>query len=179
MNMKREIGSTYFYDDFISQEEQSTIRKWALRNEKYLIHGAKGPNRARQLFNKIPETLNILGDIKTRIIESENLHEIATDSVRGDYLSIQRNHAVVPPHMDVDIQPGNGNWYYMCRYNIFISLPEIGGLPIYAGETLNITERSMLKVDAGLVIHGTTQIVGELPRIMLSYGFSIYQNNLK
>ena len=53
MNMKREIGSTYFYDDFISQEEQATIRKWALRNEKYLIPGAKGPNRARQLFNKI------------------------------------------------------------------------------------------------------------------------------
>ena len=179
MNMKHEIGSTYFYDNFITEDEQEIIREWALRNEKHLIPGPKGPNRSRELFEKIPENLSILRDIKTRIIESENLHEIATDSVRGDYLSIQRNHAVVPPHMDITIQPGNGVWYYMRRYNIFISLPEIGGLPIYAGETLNITERSMLKVDAGLVIHGTTQIVGELPRIMLSYGFSIYQNNLK
>jgi hypothetical protein len=177
--VKQEIGSTYFYDNFISSEEQEIIREWALRNEKHLIPGPEGPNRARQLFKKIPENLNILGDIKTRIIESENLHEIATDSVRGDYLSIQRNHAVVPPHRDITIQPGNEVSYYMRRYNIFISLPEIGGLPIYEGKTLDITERSMLKVDAGLVIHGTTQISGELPRIMLSYGFSIYQNNLK
>ena len=32
--MKHEIGSTYFYDNFITKEEQEIIRDWALRNEK-------------------------------------------------------------------------------------------------------------------------------------------------
>ena len=53
MNMKHEIGSTYFYDNFISEEEQRIIREWALRNEKYLIPNPTGPYRSRELFKKI------------------------------------------------------------------------------------------------------------------------------
>ena len=170
MIVKEQIGKTYYYKNFISLEEQQNIREWALRNESYFIPNPKGPFRARALFTEIPETLDILSDIKSRLINSENLSEIATESVRGDFISIQRDRAKVQEHMDMS-PPGSS--YYIRRYNIFISLPEKGGLPIYGGEVLNIDERSMLKVDAGLISHSTTQIEGKIPRILLSYGFNI------
>jgi hypothetical protein len=38
---------------------------------------------------------------------------------------------------------------------------------------MNISEKSLLKVDSGLVRHSTTEIKVETPRIILSYGFAI------
>jgi hypothetical protein len=62
---------------------------------------------------------------------------------------------------------------YSRRYNMFISLPENGGLPIYGGEILNVVEKCLLRLESGLIRHSTTVINGEIPRIMLSYGFAI------
>jgi len=36
-----------------------------------------------------------------------------------------------------------------------------------------LEEKCLLKVDSGIVNHSTTQIQGEQPRIILSYGFAI------
>lgn len=174
--MKQQIGLTYFYDNFISEEEQEIIREWALRNEKFLLTNPVspgGPFRCREVFENIPETLDILTDIKSRIVEVENLKGIAQGDFYQDFLSIHKNGSFIQKHFDRCFE---GNTYYIRRYNIFIALPEKGGLPIYSDEILKITERSMLKVDAGLIIHGTTPVVGEKPRIILSYGFKLIKN---
>lgn len=168
--MKQQIGSTYFYDNFISQEEQEVIRNWALRNEKYLIPNSSGPFRSRELFKKIPEKLELLDEIKRKIIEIEELHDNKFEPFRGDFVSIQRNGAKVPTH--VDHNPKDTTLHSR-RYNVFILLPEKGGLPIYDGEVLNVSERTLLKVESGLISHSTTQVEGEVPRIILSYGFAV------
>jgi hypothetical protein len=46
-------------------------------------------------------------------------------------------------------------------------------LPIYNGEVLNVTERTLLKVESGVISHSTTQVEGNIPRIILSYGFAV------
>lgn len=168
--MKQQIGSTYFYDNFISQEEQKVILEWGLRNEKYLIPNPLGPFRVKQLFEKIPEKLELLNDIKRKIIEIEGLHNTKFEPFMGDFISIQRNGAKVPTHVDHNPEDTT---QHSRRYNVFISLPEKGGLPIYDGEVLNVTERTLLKVESGLISHSTTQVEGEVPRIILSYGFAV------
>jgi hypothetical protein len=168
--MKQQIGSTYFYDNFISQEEQEIIREWALRNEKYLIANPTGPFRVKQLFEKIPEKLELLNDIKRKIIEIEGLHNNKFEVFMGNFISIQRNGAKVPTHVDYNPEDTT---LHSRRYNVFISLPEKGGLPIYDEEVLNVTERTLLKVESGVIPHSTTQVEGEIPRIILSYGFAV------
>jgi hypothetical protein len=76
----------------------------------------------------------------------------------------------VPEH--VDANPSNKELHSR-RYNVFISLPEKGGLPIYDGKVINITERTLLKVESGVIPHSTTRVEGQIPRIILSYGFAV------
>lgn len=168
--MKEQIGQTYFYPNFISEKEQSIIKEWGLRNEKYLIPNPSGPFRARELFELIPEKLELLVELKERIIEIEKLTDKVYKPYRGDFLSIQRNGAKVPSHTDHNPKDET---LYSRRYNIFISLPETGGLPIYDGEVLNIPEKCLVRVESGLIPHSTTVIEGDIPRIILSFGFAI------
>jgi hypothetical protein len=168
--MKTHIGTTYYYSNFITDEERDVIKNWALRNEEYLIPNPTGPFRARLLIKLIPEKLELLEEIKNRIIEIEELYDKSFEPFRGDFISIQRNGAKVPSH--IDHNPADQTLYSR-RYNIFITLPEIGGLPVYNNETLFLEEKCLLKVDSGIVSHSTTQIQGEQPRIILSYGFAI------
>ena len=168
--MKEFVGKTYYYPEFITEEEQKIIKEWALRNESFLIPNPSGPFRARELFELIPEKLELLDEIKKRIVEIEDIEGKYSKAMRGDFVSIQRNGAQVQEH--IDHHPTDPS-IYMRRYNIFISLPEKGGLPIYGGEIIEITERALLRVDAGLISHSTTTVEGEIPRIMISYGVSI------
>lgn len=168
--MKELLGKTYYYSDFITEEERITIKEWALRNERFLIANPTGPFRARELFEKIPEKLELVQEIKKRIIDLENIDGEYFKPFRGDFVSIQRNGAKVPEHVDHNPEDTT---LYSRRYNVFISLPEKGGLPIYDGLVLNLSERCLLRVDSGLIPHSTTIIEGETPRIILSYGFAI------
>lgn len=168
--MKTEVGRTYYYPEFITEEEQTIIKNWSLRNEKYLIPNPSGPFRARELFELIPEKLELLSGLKERIIEIEKFDDKVYKPYRGDFLSIQRNGAKVPSHTDHNPKDET---LYSRRYNIFISLPEVGGRPIYDGEVLNIPERCLIRVESGLIPHSTTVIEGDIPRIILSFGFAI------
>jgi len=169
--MKVICGLTYYYEDFISVDEQLFLRNWALRNEDYLIPNQTGPYRKRSPLNLLNDYPQLLIDLKERLLDLEGLRsdeDVIIDNTQ-DMVSVQRNMGVVPEHTDYDRIEG----YYLRRYNIFISLPEKGGLPVYGGEIINVKERCVLKVDAGLIPHSTTIINGETPRIMLSYGFNI------
>jgi hypothetical protein len=168
--MKTEVGKTYFYTDFITEEERLVVKEWALRNESHLIPNPSGPFRVRELIEKIPEKLELLDIIKERIIELESLGQDHFQPFRGDFVSIQRDGAKVPQHVDHNPEDQT---LYSRRYNVFISLPEKGGLPIYENEVINVTEKSLLRVDSGLIPHSTTIIEGSTPRIILSYGFAI------
>jgi hypothetical protein len=168
--MKTNVGTTYYYSNFITDEEKDIVRDWALRNEICLTPNPTGPFRANQLFRLIPEKLKLLEEIKNRIIEIEELSDKWFEPYRGDVVSIQRNGGKVPEH--IDHNPIDQTLYSR-RYNVFISLPENGGLPVYDGEVLNVVEKCLLRVESGLVKHSTTIIEGEKPRIILSYGFAI------
>lgn len=170
MVMRENVGLTYYYPNFINEEEQFVIKNWALRNRQHFIKNTTGPFRVLANFNSIPEKLDLISTIKNRIIDVEELSGKYWEPVIKDFVSIHENGAKVPEHTDTN--PVNTD-YYSVRYNVFITLPEIGGLPIYGNEILQIKERCLLRVDAGLIPHSTTLNEGETPRIILSYGFVI------
>jgi hypothetical protein len=169
--MKVVVGKTYYHEDFISIEEQLFLREWGLRNEEYLIPNPTGPYRKRSPLNELNDYPELLIELRERLLDLEGLRDdenilIADDQ---DMVTVQRNRGSIPNHMDKDKKEG----YSIRRYNIFISLPEKGGLPIYGGEVLEVKERCILRVDAGLIPHSTIPNEGDNPRIMLSYGFHI------
>ena len=43
--MRQVVGKTYYYSDFISEEERVAIEEWALRNEIHFIPNPSGPFR--------------------------------------------------------------------------------------------------------------------------------------
>jgi hypothetical protein len=147
------------------------LRDWALRNEEYLIPNPSGPYRKRSPLNLLNDYPKLLIELKERLLDLEGLRDVSDILIadKQDIVSVQRNKGSVPNHIDYDREEG----YSLRRYNIFISLPDKGGLPIYGGEVLEIKERCILRVDAGLVPHSTIPNEGDNPRIMLSYGFHI------
>jgi hypothetical protein len=169
--MKVICGLTYYYEDFITVDEQLFLRDWALRNEEYLIPNPSGPYRKRSPLNLLNDYPKLLIELKERLLDLEGLRDVSDILIADnqDIVSVQRNKGSVPNHIDYDREEG----YSLRRYNIFISLPDKGGLPIYGGEVLEIKERCILRVDAGLVPHSTIPNEGDNPRIMLSYGFHI------
>jgi hypothetical protein len=169
--MKVICGLTYYYEDFITVDEQLFLRDWALRNEEYLIPNPSGPYRKRSPLNLLNDYPKLLIELKERLLDLEGLRDVSDILIadKQDIVSVQRNKGSVPNHIDYDREEG----YSLRRYNIFISLPDKGGLPIYGGEVLEIKERCILRVDAGLVPHSTIPNEGDNPRIMLSYGFHI------
>ena len=169
--MKVVVGQTYYYEDFITIDEQLFLRDWALRNENYLIPNSTGPYRKRSPLNLLGDYPPLLIELKERLLDLESIRDdkdIIIDD-KQDIISVQRNLGQIPTHKDYDRKEG----YSLRRYNIFISLPDKGGLPIYGDEVLEIKERCILRVDAGLIPHSTIPNEGDNPRIMLSYGFHV------
>jgi len=167
--IKQKLGiKTYCYDEFITIEEQSEIKKWALDNENKMPANMSGPYRRFSRldnFNSIP---NIIHTIKQRVIDVENIKNVMEAPQNADWIGIQWESAFVEPHLDDN---GNNKNYYTRRYNILISYPEEGGQPIYGNEILEVKERMMWRCDAGLIEHSSIQNKGKIPRINLSFGF--------
>ena len=134
-----------------------------------MIPNPSGPFRVREIFKKIPEKLDLLDVIKKRIIEIEGIGEDYFEPLKEDFVSIHRNGSKVVEHLDIN---PDDTTLYSRRYNVFISLPENGGLPIYDNEIINVTEKCLLRSESGVIPHSTTVIQGDIPRIILSYGFA-------
>lgn len=155
------------YKDFITNEEQSELVSWAkqcFRNQELI---SNGKHRYFQKFSKLPfvhETAYVIKQRVIKLIEKEYI----LDTVFEDFLSFNFLNASIDPHTDINVTD-----HIHTRYNLLISLPESGGLPIYNGELLNIEEKTLWKCEAGKYKHASTTVIGKKPRINISFGFQI------
>jgi hypothetical protein len=186
--MKRNVGKTYCYDNFITEEEQKTLRNYILsiqdmmghaRSNGYkseydiLIRRSIGTIRLKEQFNLDPIPLVV--DIKKRIIELEDIRPpIIDDMIIGDWFGMTDEDAFVEPHTDQTSSPYLD--YYARRYNVIVSMPNDGGQPIYDGDVLDVGERGLWKCEAGLIKHATVPNVGTRMRLNISYGFFVPKN---
>lgn len=57
------------------------------------------------------------------------------------------------------------------RFNVLVSKPEAGGEPINNGRMIDVNEGEVWRCNAGLDLHSCTKVVGNKPRIVLSFGY--------
>lgn len=185
--MKRQVGSTYCYDEFITEEEQKTLRNYILSIQHLMGHAISNGYKKEydvlirrsigtiqlQLHNLEP--IPLVAEIKQRIIQLENIRSpIINDMLIGDWFGITDEDAFVEPHTDETKAPYLD--YYARRYNVIISMPHEGGQPIYDDDILNVGERTLWRCEAGLIKHSTVPNVGIRMRLNISYGFFAPKN---
>lgn len=185
--MKRLVGNTYCYDEFITIEEQRILRHYILSIQDSMGHSTSNGYKSeydslirRSIGTKALEYYNVevhplITDIRNRIIKIEDIREpIIKDPHIGDWMGMTDEDAFVEPHTDETSEPYTD--YNIRRYNIIISMPHSGGKPIYGTDILEVGERCLWKCEATLVTHSTTLNEGGRMRLNISYGFYVPKN---
>jgi hypothetical protein len=183
--MKRLVGKTYCYDNFITNEEQKILRQYILSIQDMMGHAVSNGYKKeydiliRRSIGTLAlkkhydlEPIPLVAEIKKRIIELEDIRQPITDDlIIGDWFGITDEDAFVEPHTDEVEAPYLD--YYTRRYNVIISMPDEGGQPIYDGDVLDVGERALWRCEAGLVKHASVPNVGTRMRLNISYGFYV------
>ena len=177
--IKKPIGSTYFYEDFINDSEKDELLKWSLDSIIYMkfskpVNGEKDQNESIMRhfikLSQLESVPDLVYKLKDKIIKLEKINPIITDPVNEDWISAVGDGGYVEPHTDHN---GMDETHYTRRYNLLISLPTDGGQPIYNGRVLNLNTKSIWRCDAGLYTHSSVINSGGGIRINLSFGFLI------
>jgi|TARA_B110000977_G_scaffold22261_1_gene26798 hypothetical protein len=87
----------------------------------------------------------------------------------GWFLSYSEDGHIVHTHKDKN--PDNEN--YIVRFNVIVSKPEVGGNPIIDGNEIEVEENEVWVCKAGEDFHSTTEVKGQFPRVMISFGHYI------
>lgn len=153
----------------ISKSEKSRLLLWIKNNQDKFLFNVEGPYRKRFRFDcENVEISNTLENIKKRIIKKENINGWIKEPLLGDYISQITNGGYIQRHTDPTILG-----FSHVRYNLFLSLPVVGGRPIYDDKIIDISENEYLKCESSSYFHGCENVYGEKPRIVISYGFLI------
>lgn len=164
---KIEIPNSWAYKEFISTEEQSVLLQFVNKYRKTLKPNGEG--RFCQVHIEVAFLIpKELKEIKQRIIDTENLKDFVLDPTFGDFLSFNTTDGAIHQHQDPNLEG-----YIHTRYNLILSVPDSGGKPIYDNKMFDIEERMLWRCEAGLYNHASTPVVGDKPRINISFGFQI------
>jgi hypothetical protein len=107
-------------------------------------------------------------EIKRQIVEEHGLHTAAQEPIFKDFCGFIIEGGAIHPHQDSD---HDGKQHV--RFNIMVSKPDAGGVPVQEGEEVAVEEGDVWRCDASRVRHWCTPVQGSKPRIILSYGFLI------
>ena len=167
--MKIKIPNSWAYKEFISIEEQTVLLQFANKHRDKLTPNGEGRfcqvHIGLAFALSIPEELKV---IKQRIIDTENLKDFLLDPTFGDFLSFNTTDGAIHSHQDPNL-----DGHIHTRYNLILSTPESGGKPIYNNTVFDIEERMLWRCEAGLYNHASTPVIGDKPRINISFGFQI------
>jgi hypothetical protein len=163
------LNNTYGYRDFIEDSEKKYFLNWISCNEDLLKKNPAGDNRKFLTLKNIDiEIEEKIKNLKDKIIELEKINDWIDEPMYYDYIGINTNGGHIHIHTDKNV-----NDYIHTRWNIILQYPNDGGHSIY-GNSINILEENMIwKCEAGLIPHGSTNVIGDKSRITLSLGFQI------
>jgi hypothetical protein len=171
------FSGTYGYKNFINNNEQLELQKWALSEQSSMVFAnpvnlekdqyKSGLKRHFRIFNPDEMKPGIFHTIRNRILDLENITDPIPAPFNYDWVGIVGENSYVEPHFDDNLED-----HYTVRYNLLISFPIGGGRPIYGGELLPVEEKMLWRCDAGIVRHSSEVVKGDKLRINLSYGFS-------
>lgn len=161
------IPFSFSFSNFIDEECRQSIEIWARSVFKELKPNIASDNRFYNKLSSLSSVHNSLYQIKEEIGKTID-KEFIYDPFFEDFLSFNLNGGAIHHHTDP-----NSDGYIHTRYNLIISAPNAGGNPIYNGEEFQIHERMLWCCRAGEIVHGSTPVIGNKPRINISFGFQI------
>ena len=186
------IETEYTKEDIISIEEQEQLIEFANRNiekiekiakcdysdeskiEKITPFSYGEKNISWDLYSdrwdNIDENIkNILNNTRERIIEKENFNfNYEEPSELPSFFQILKSGSATHYHRD-----GNDGDMYHIRFNVIIQNAECGGESIYNGVVQKGMERQYIMCRSGIDKHSSRTIIGDKPRLAISYGFNI------
>lgn len=166
-------------ETIISKKELDFILKFISTNEDFFEKNIISPNRKFLTLHKESNPPEIFFDIKKRILDKENITNDYIDDVfshgdlYGDYIGFISDGGKIHSHKD--ITPHN---YTLVRFNLFLSIPEKGGYPIYNGVTIPVKVGDYVRCNSSSEHHECELVQGNIPRIVLSYGIFIEKKKI-
>jgi hypothetical protein len=158
-----------YRDSILTEKSKSGHKGW--ENGGYIIHLEQ--EKVKLEWEKYNFPYENLVSIDSQIKKIYNLSEVLEFAPMGWILMYTENDYVCKWHKDPNTSEGKIH----TRFNIMISKPEEGGFPIIRmadKETvIKVEENEPWVCLAGLYEHSTTEIKGNKPRIMLSFGYNI------
>jgi hypothetical protein len=143
------------------------VVSWALESHKDFRANGKGRQYGILQRNDLTPPAEVW-EIKRHIIEAHGLSGAEQEPVYKDFCSFITEGSAIHPHKDDD---HNGKQHV--RFNVMVSKPETGGMPIQNGVEIPVEEGDVWRCDASRVYHWCTPVVGAKPRIVLAFGFLI------
>ena len=165
----------------VSDTEQSTLIEWIYSNRSKFTFN----NNNNQTFINIDdieniEISNIIQNIKTRVIQNENLFNYSSSNeLLGDFMYISETGTKLHYHIDypADKLGEKQKNKVMVRFNVCIKKPEKGGRPIYSGKMIDLVENEYVICLSGIEYHTSEWIVTGT-KINISFGFLIDVDDL-
>jgi len=150
--------------EVITEAEQAELIQWG--NANYTTFQKNGPGRQFKVLTGFANTPSCVWDIKKRIVEKEGLQNAPQEPMFKDYMGYITDGGKIHPHTDP-----NRDGLIHTRFNVVVQLPVKGGLPIYGGKTLQVSERHYVRCNSGIDEHTCELVEGPKARIVLSFGF--------
>ena len=153
----------------MSEVERLQIHDWAM--ELFFKNGINNKkwHRFDYTLHEYPdEMLPLVSEIEKRLLIKHELALFKRETIIADFLAVIPSGGYIQKHVDPNDWK---NGLFHVRFNVFISLPKIGGTTYYDGNVIDAVEGSYALCRSGIDIHWADKIEGPIPRISMSFGY--------
>ena len=162
------INTNYYDSEYINNILGADFPfKYAPCNKSWDLNINKIPNEHKNI-------IDIVENIRQRIIKKENIIESSEPSLLNSFFQILPPNSATHYHID-----SCDDDVYHIRFNAILQKPSDGGIPVYNGIRQECKERQYILCRSGLDFHSCTRVNGNIPRIAISYGFNIPKEQIK
>lgn len=176
--------------EVVTTDEQLFIIEWIKNNSSQLKLNQANFNQFVDISDCLGTLYTVCQTIRNRIILKENLHRYSSLENVNDFIYNLPPGTKLHYHVDnkykldgtfnkFDDLSNNGTYSkMMIRFNVCIQKPEKGGRPIYAGNCIELIERSYIICRSEIDPHTSEFVYGSKSRINISFGFIINKRDL-
>lgn len=140
------------------------VVSWAKENRPSFRPNGYG--RAYFSFNK-DQLPSFIQDVKEKVEEHYGISKDAKqEPIYKDFIGFITHGGQVHEHSDP-----NHDGLIHTRFNVLVSKPKSGGEPVIGGKIVDVKEGETWRCNAGLEMHSSNKVMGDKPRIVLSFGY--------
>ena len=157
----------------MTEEERKSIIDWVCSNfyDQLISNDVRKLEYTFSIYDKT--TPIAIWRIKNRIIYNEKLYHYINEPIGGDVLLIHLERGFTIPHTDSNL----GRFKHI-RFNVGIMIPSVGAQTTYDEKHVDIKEGHYVMCRSGLDLHHVGKNTSSTPRIIISYGFLIPEEDI-